>query len=353
MPELVRLRWHETGPGGEPSAVSYSGPLRNASGLRLHFGYDGWRPPVRQVPFESGPDGVPVARLVDVEGHHTLDCCVTDGERWDNNDGAAYRLWIGLDPLDSHLHASEAGSGRLGFDSLLTAMRSGGMPRGIVSWRDNAALDEFVRDRPEFSQLVWVRPGHPPVADVRRRLAAGAVGLKLHPSWDGFRADDRRLDVYLRRAGEAGRPVAIHSAAGDADPKYIRRLAERFPAVPVLLYHTYLGLPEGRRRAARHAREQPNLYLETSWCSCDEVRRLVDEVGPDRVLFGSDAAVDGPHHFVAQPPNVEGRETYNDGLLALVRTLDPPAARLVLGDNARRLFGLIPRAGRWSCPTDP
>ncbi|HZT35019.1 MAG TPA: hypothetical protein VFA15_03795, partial [Nitrososphaera sp.] len=56
--------------------------------------------------------------------------------------------------------------------------------------------------------------------------------------------------------------------------------------------------------------------------------------------FGSDASVDGPHHYCRHPPNVEGRETYNEGLVPLVRELGPERARLVLGDNARRLFHL-------------
>ena len=49
--------------------------------------------------------------------------------------------------------------------------------------------------------------------------------------------------------------------------------------------------------------------------------RLLDEVGPDRVLFGSDAAVDGPAHFVREPPNIELTENYNQGLLRLAREL--------------------------------
>ena len=106
------------------------------------------------------------------------------------------------------------------------------------------------------------------------------------------------------------------------------------------LYHTYLGPHEGRRRAAWHVREQPNLYLETSWCSWQTVVELVETVGAERVLFGSDASVDGPHHYCRHPPNVEGRETYNQGLVSLVRALGARAARQVLGENARRLFGL-------------
>jgi predicted TIM-barrel fold metal-dependent hydrolase len=106
----------------------------------------------------------------------------------------------------------------------------------------------------------------------------------------------------------------------------------------VVLYHTYLGPYEGRRRAVAHALQVPNLVLETSWCRADEVRWIIDQVGADRVIFGSDAAVDGPRHFVDRI--VENTESYNDGLLALARALDPADLRAVLADNTCRIFGL-------------
>ena len=328
------LRWA----GGR--RVVYRGRLAGRPGLRLHLGFDGWRGPVRDVPFQLDDAGRAVAEVPDPDGHLVVDCSVrTDGE-WDNNGGADYRLWLGWSPIDSHLHAMHAGWDRLGFAALETALSSAGIGTGIISWRDNRAVDRLIAGSPWLRQLVWVVPGRTPVAEVRRRLDAGHVGLKLHPSLDRFPADDRRLDPYLELAERARVPVAVHSAPGNADPDRIRRLAERFPSVPVLLYHTYLGPPWGRRRAARHARRQPNLYLETSWCGSREVLRLVDEVGPDRVLFGSDGAVDGPWHFVQRPPNVEGRETYNQVLLAVARGLGEAAARKVLRDNTSRLFRL-------------
>jgi predicted TIM-barrel fold metal-dependent hydrolase len=330
------LRW-----AGRGRRIVYSGRLAGRPGLRLHLGFDGWREPIRDLAFELDDDGRAVAELPDPDGHLVVDCSVrTDGE-WDNNQGADYRLWIGWEPVDCHLHAMAAGSDRMGFAALETALTSAGIGTGIISWRANEVVDRLIAGSPWLRQLVWVVPGRTPVAEVRRRLEAGHVGLKLHPSLDRFPADDRRLDPYLRLAAEARVPVAVHSAPGNADPDRIRRLAERFGSVPVLLYHTYLGPPWGRRRAARHAQQQPNLYLETSWCGSREVLRLVDEAGPDRVLFGSDGAVDGPWHFVRRPPNVEGRQTYNEVLLAIARELDPAAARMVLRDNTSRLFGLV------------
>ena len=322
--------------------VRYRGPLAAANrALHLRLGFDGAGPPFDDVVLERDDDGW-TAEVSDAEGRLLLDCAVSAGDDWDNNNGANYRLWLEVDPVDAHVHARTPGLDPMGFESLRTALASGGMTHALVSWQDNDFVDRVADGVPWLTRLVWVRPGGPGPDDVRKRLAGGAVGLKLHPSFDEYPADTPGLDPFLEVAAEAGVPVTVHTAPGPSDPDLIRRLAERFPTVPFVLYHTFLGLPEGRRRAARHAQQVPNLYLETSWCRADEVRRLIDEVGAERVLFGSDAAVDGPAHFVRQPPNVEMVETYNEGLLSLARTLPADTFRAFVQDNTRQLFGLGP-----------
>lgn len=340
QPKIQTISWKKTENNGSSRwQVAYRGRLSGPN-LRLHYGFDGWQEPTQDAKLEQIEPGLAVSEPLVLAEHISLECVVTDGTQWDNNNKADYRLWIGFNPLDSHMHVSGRGGGELGIGSLKMAMASAGIQHGIVSWIDNRALDRINWPATGLFPLVWVRPGDTSVTEASTRLAAGFIGLKLHPTVDDYRADDRELDPYLEIAAEVGCPVACHSAPGDADPDHIRRLAERFPTVPVILYHTYLGPHEGRRRAAQHVQEQPNLYLETSWCRWREVLRLVEEAGPDRVLFGSDASVDGPHHYCRHPPNVEGQETYNEGLVPLIRALGPEAAREVLGDNARRLFGL-------------
>jgi hypothetical protein len=334
------IDWLQTGKNGHiQHRVAYRGPLSGPE-LRLRYGFDGWQEPVQEILLEELEPGLAVSEPILLADHISLDCVVTDGARWDNNQNADYRLWIDFEPIDSHMHVSGRGSGELGVASLQTAMASAGIRYGVVSWLENRALDRLKGLATNLFPLVWVRPGDTPVNDVRSRLADDFIGIKLHPTVDDYRPDAQDLDPYLEVAAEIGCPVACHSAPGEADPDHIRRLAERFPTVPVILYHTYLGPREGRRRAARHVREQANLYLETSWCCWREVLQLVEETSPDRVLFGSDASVDGPHHYCRHPPNVEGQETYNEGLVPLVRELGAKSARKVLGDNARRLFGL-------------
>ncbi len=337
------LRWDA--PAGERvprGLVRYRGALADSDRpLNLHLGFDGDGPPFLVVPLDRDDDGSWTGEVPDSEGHLLLDGAVAgEDSNWDNNGGANYRLWIGLDPVDAHVHARSRGLEPMGFDSLRIAVASGGMTHALVSWQDNRFVDDVTAGAKWLTKLVWVSPGGPPPDEVRRRLADGAVGLKLHPSYDQYPADTRLVDPFLSVAAEAGVPVTVHTAPGPSDPDLIRRLADRFPDVPFVLYHTFLGLPEGRRRAARHAQESPNLYLETSWCRSAEVRLLLDEVGVDRVIFGSDAATDGPMHFVRSPPNIEMVENYNQSLLALARRLPPATLRALLEDNTRRLFRL-------------
>ncbi|HXG18474.1 MAG TPA: amidohydrolase family protein [Methylomirabilota bacterium] len=340
MRQTHTISWVKTGHNGDAQfRVAYRGPLSGPN-LRLHYGFDGWQEPIDEVKLEPIEPGLAVSDPLPCAGHISLDCVVTDGARWDNNLDADYRLWVDFEPIDAHMHVSGRGSGELGVNSLCTAMASAGIKVGIVSWIDNTAVDHIKRIATNLFPLVWVRPEDTPLAEVTSRLRNGFIGIKLHPTVDDYRADDSALDPYMEIAAAVGCPVACHSAPGEADPDHIRRLAERFPTVPVILYHTYLGPSEGRRRAAQHVREQANLYLETSWCCWREVMQLVEETSAERVIFGSDASVDGPHHYCRHPPNVEGRETYNEGLVPLVRELGPERARLVLGDNARRLFHL-------------
>lgn len=334
---ITRLAWLPDGAAPGTRRLIYRGPLRGDN-LRLHFAYDGWQGEPQEVRLTPASEGGFVAEVPVPDDRLALDCVVTDGERWDNNAEADYRLWLTVDPFDSHLHVSGAGGGALGIRALDVAIHSAGISGGVASWPGNGNVARVLTGSRLLKGLVWVRPGVTPVWEVRRYLGSGFTGLKFHPTIDEYPADDAEMDPYLELAARANVPVAIHSAPGDADPDYIRRLAERWPDVAILLYHTYLGPEEGRWRAAEHAREQPNLYLESSWCRADQVIRFVKEVGAHRVLFGSDASVDGSQHYRRQPPNVEGRETYNEGLLHLVRALDPEDARLVMGDNARQLF---------------
>ena len=104
---------------------------------------------------------------------------MTNGREWDNNTAVDYRLWVGFEPFDAHMHVSGAGAGGLGLNGLQTAMASAGIRGGLVSWIENQALDQINLPAVGLYPLVWVRPGDTPVDEVRARLATGAVGVEI------------------------------------------------------------------------------------------------------------------------------------------------------------------------------
>lgn len=334
----IGVSWWELDHGTGRGLIAYRGPLADGAGTRIRYSFDGWAHDPIESPTQSHSPGLALASVEGLDGKSALDLVIRDGSEWDNNLGADYRLWTNLNPLDSHLHVESDSMDRLGLGALNVALRSAGISQGIISWRDNTSLDFLVGGDKRFSRLVWVNPVRTDPAEVADRLARGHVGLKLHPAVDNYPADDRRLDPYIELAATAGAPVAVHSGPGNSDPAKIARLAARFPAVSFVLYHTYLGIASGKRRAVRLARSHPNLVLETSWCSWNTVNQLIDELGPDRVLFGTDAPVDGAHHYASR--NVAGRDTYKEIMSHVVRRLGVETAQSVLGDNARRLFRL-------------
>ena len=124
------MSWLTTKASRDTSAhVVYRGRLSGPN-LWLHYGFDGWQEPIQEIKLESIGSGLVTSVPIPLEGHITLDCVVTNGRQWDNNNGADYRLWIRFDPLDAHLHVSGKGSGELGLASLQNALTSAGVARG-------------------------------------------------------------------------------------------------------------------------------------------------------------------------------------------------------------------------------
>jgi hypothetical protein len=143
----------ERTPGGR---VRYRGALAGSDRpLRLHLGFDGSPPPFQDVVLEREDDGSWTGEVPDTDGHVLLDCAVAaSGDDWDNNAGANYRLWLGLDPVDAHVHVRSPGLDPMGLDSLRIALASGGMTHALVSWP--------IGSRPGVRTCTWASTGSRP-----------------------------------------------------------------------------------------------------------------------------------------------------------------------------------------------
>lgn len=267
------------------------------------------------------------------------------------------RLGLALLLIDVHAHLGAFAGFDTELPTLLAALDEGRVDLALVSNLDGAELpgttanlDEqaanartlaAVRAHPtRLRGLAWARPEDGSATNLAPLFGLPGrpfVGIKLHPEFNHFDADDPRVDSYLALAARARVPVVIHTGApgSRAAPEKIYALARRHPTVKVVLYHMGFG---GAHSAALQValeakrRGDADLYLETAQADPAAVVAAVRALGPERVLFGSDATYYGRHHYQRV------RE-----LLALLREkLDPRAYALVTSGNAIALFSLPP-----------
>ncbi|MBL8981883.1 MAG: amidohydrolase [Gemmatimonadetes bacterium] len=173
-------------------------------------------------------------------------------------------------------------------------------------------------------------------------LKAGLVkGLKLYPGYEPFYPHDRRLQVVYELAEEFDVPVMIHSgdtysARGKlkySHPLEIDEVAVDFPNVKFVVCH--LGNP-WLTDCMEVVYKNANVYADISGLvlgefteafedyMAEEIRDVIMYAGdPKRFLYGTDWPICSMKSY-----------------LNFVRQLELPeeTARLILSENARRLF---------------
>jgi predicted TIM-barrel fold metal-dependent hydrolase len=170
--------------------------------------------------------------------------------------------------------------------------------------------------------------------EIERCRGLGAVGVKMEVStW----ASDSRLDPIMRRLEEIGLPLLHHSwntrtlgridASGycQTDSEDISALAARFPRVTIVAAHLR---PNGLR-GIWEVRDRANVHFDTSGGQpvSSVIEAAVRLLGPQRVLFGSDAYFPEGRDFSSQIACIEAAR------------ISDRAREMILGENARRVLG--------------
>lgn len=123
----------------------------------------------------------------------------------------------------------------------------------------------------------------------------GFVALKLHTVGHAVEPASRDGRVVFEEAARLGVPVMIHTGGvGEpfASPAHCLPLARAYPELTVVLAHAGMGV--AARQAGIVAMECANVVLETSWCPVLDTGWLISELGPERVMLGSDAVENLP-----------------------------------------------------------
>jgi len=119
----------------------------------------------------------------------------------------------------------------------------------------------------------------------------GFVGIKLHPLAHAISPAHKASKKVFTNALELGIPVMIHTGDGIpwALPSSAIPIAKQFPDLKIILAHC--GGGTFADEAALAASVCDNIYLETSWLPSTTILELCRNVGADRMMFGSDMAL--------------------------------------------------------------
>jgi uncharacterized protein len=178
--------------------------------------------------------------------------------------------------------------------------------------------------------LARIDPWQPGALEAAEQaLAAGSVGIFLHPWEETFRINDHDLlGPLLRLLAAVGKPVVAEAGfPWVSEPAQLADLAARHPEVRVVGTrggHMNMSGLSGQT-ALRALRTAPNLHLLTSGVyRQDWLRDVVDELGAERLCYGSLAPVLEPRLELLRP----------------AAFAEPAAREQVLSGTATRLFGL-------------
>lgn len=182
-----------------------------------------------------------------------------------------------------------------------------------VAARSGGRLTAFVRLTPDEVDLL------------DEGVSAGARGVKLHLSSDGFALDDDRLDRVYATAHEQRLPVVVHAGPeGDPIGREALDICARWPGLRLVLAHcalTDLGLLAG------HVEQTPNLFFDTAWWTPANLLALFRLVPPGRILNASDL-----------PYSTPVSHTFATARCAWQAGLDVTQIRAVLGGQLVRLL---------------
>jgi predicted TIM-barrel fold metal-dependent hydrolase len=236
--------------------------------------------------------------------------------------------------IDAHNHLGiRHGARQLGPD-LVRKMDGAGVDKAVIfpfveGNFSNDPIRVAAREFPDrLIPYCAVNPWHEGAAvDELRRCVEqwGFKGLKLHPTLNGFHLSDHGLvDPIFAAAEDLGIPIIVHGASDLYNaPLEFGEIAGTFPKVPLLMAH--MGFFWLVDQAIQLAKRHPNLYLESSRAPIFEISVAVKELGPEKVIWGTDS------------PFVD----YEWEFKKMVRaTPDPEGYAKIVGGNLARLLRL-------------
>jgi len=213
--------------------------------------------------------------------------------------------------------------------------------------------DFVVAAKGHVHALCNIDPRDSGAADLlEREMAAGFKGVKLLPVNRCYRISDPACRPFFEKANELKASICVHygvtvDPTGDlryADPIDLSPVARDFPEIPFVIAHFGAGWLDSVLRLAYQCK---NVCVDTSgtnnWMDyhvpkmtlAEVFERTLTAIGPERVLFGTDAGTTAAYRTWIKFQQVRTMEEMG---------LSDHDRDLILRANAVRVYQLEPQA---------
>lgn len=211
---------------------------------------------------------------------------------------------MGLLIIDGHTHyfPSLAYMKGLSAQEFADGLRARGVHKALVFTVNGFFGGRYKEHNDELAELVGAYPdilrafcsvdprdGQEAIKELRRCVRdLGMPGIKFHNWLQAISAVDPAMYPIIEEAANLSVPVLFH----DGTPPYattlqVAHLAALYPQATIILGHS--GNSDFWQQAIRAAKKYPNIVLSTcSSAPMSAFRRMVDEVGADRMVWGCD-----------------------------------------------------------------
>ncbi len=207
--------------------------------------------------------------------------------------------------IDSHLHLGDCRvfGCNISEEQLLDAMDKYGVDAAVVQPYPGATDEEDVHNRiyeltkkhkGRIYGLASVNPHLLSKADYKAKMRHyiqdfGFVGVKLHTIGHAVNPLSADAQTVYETAAELNVALNVHTGPGVpfSLPSFIIPAARKYPELKIVLAHSGAGIFSGEALIA--AMECKNIFLELSWCSVEDAFGMINTLGSNRIMFGSDS----------------------------------------------------------------
>lgn len=242
---------------------------------------------------------------------------------------------LGIDIIDMHVHYSSPGFSvpELSAASIVNSMERMGVTKLFCSSmycyspNANAGNQKLMDAIQEFPNRIFGYVSVFPSSyknvkqEIGKCLKRGFVGIKLHDS-NGISYSDNAYEAAYEIAHDLSLVILFHTWGRESQLNPLKKISTRYPNATLLAAHA------GAKNEAGYielAKECKNVYLELAFSDSPRglVKRLVDGVGAEKVIWGSDC------YFLGQ--------THQLGKVVGARISDEEKT-LILSENAKRIL---------------